>query len=143
TLPPPRQSARHGSGRAVRLRARDGPGRRARRSPLQLLWFRRPEREPGLRPMSASRRVVVTGMGSVSAGGIGGTAAGAPRSLGAAASPIRPVRAFDTAGWPSRLGAEVDDAALEGLLDPAAARRLSRICRLTVAACRLAVEDSG
>ena len=92
--------------------------------------------------MSASRRVVVTGMGSVSAGGIGGTAVVA-QILADAASPIRPVRAFETAGWASRLGAEVDDAALEGLLDPAAARRLSRICRLTVVACRLAVEDSG
>ena len=92
--------------------------------------------------MSASRRVVVTGMGSVSAGGIGGTAVVA-QILAGATSPIRPVRAFETAGWPSRLGAEVDDAALEGLLDPGAARRLSRICRLTVVASRLAVEDSG
>ncbi|PYM70051.1 MAG: beta-ACP synthase, partial [Candidatus Rokuibacteriota bacterium] len=88
--------------------------------------------------MSASRRVVVTGVGSVSAGGIGGTAVVA-QILAGATSPIRPVRAFETAGWPSRLGAEVDDAALEGLLDPGAARRLSRICRLTVVASRLAV----
>ena len=50
--------------------------------------------------MSASRRVVVTGMGSVSAGGIGGTAVVA-QILAGATSPIRPVRAFETAGWPT------------------------------------------
>ncbi len=93
--------------------------------------------------MRAPRRVVITGMGSVSAGGIGGTASVARVLAATSASSIGPVRAFDTTGWPSRLGAEVDDVALEALLDPAAARRLSRICRLTVAACRLAVEDSG
>jgi len=92
--------------------------------------------------MTGPRRVVITGMGSVSVAGVGGAAAVAS-ALTRPASPIGQVRAFDTAGWGSRLGAEVDDVALEGLLDPDAARRLSRICRLTVAACRLAVEDSG
>jgi 3-oxoacyl-[acyl-carrier-protein] synthase II len=37
----------------------------------------------------------------------------------------------------------VDDGALASLIDADAARRLSRICRLAVAACRLAVEDAG
>ena len=43
----------------------------------------------------------------------------------------------------SGLAAEIDEARLAALVDPAEARRLSRICRLTVAACRFAVEDSG
>ncbi len=50
--------------------------------------------------------------------------------------------AFDTAGLPCRLGGEVDDAVLEPLIDRDAARRLSRISRLAVAAARLAVEEA-
>src|SRR5262249_31330356 len=37
----------------------------------------------------------------------------------------------------------VDDGVLASLVDEGEARRLSRICRLTMAACRLAVEDAG
>jgi 3-oxoacyl-[acyl-carrier-protein] synthase II len=91
--------------------------------------------------MTIVRRVVVTGMGMVSAAGAGGTPAVA-QALARAEPALRPVRAFDTAGLPCRLAGEVDDAALEALIDRDAARRLSRICRLTVAACRLAVEDA-
>jgi hypothetical protein len=91
--------------------------------------------------MSASRRVVVTGMGTVSAAGIGG--ADTVRALLARReSALRPLRAFDTDGLPGHLAGEVDDDALDALFDRDAARRLSRICRFTVAACRLAVEDA-
>ena len=91
--------------------------------------------------MSASRRVVVTGMGTVSAVGIGGR--DVVRGLLARRdSALRPLRSFDTAPLPSHLAGEVDDEALDALFDRDAARRLSRICRLTVAACRLAVEDA-
>jgi len=90
--------------------------------------------------MRAPRRVVVTGMGMVSAAGAGGAAAIAD-ALARPATGIAPVRAFETNGWPSVLGAEVDDAVMEALIDRDAARRLSRICRFTVAACRLAMED--
>ena len=91
--------------------------------------------------MSASRRVVVTGMGTVSAAGIGG--ADTVRALLARReSALRPLRAFDTGGLPGHLAGEVDDDALDALFDRDAARRLSRICRFTVAACRLAVEDA-
>ncbi len=90
--------------------------------------------------MSAARRVVVTGMGMVSAAGAGGAAVVAD-ALERPAAGIAPVRAFETTGWPSVLGAEVDDPVLEPLIDRDAARRLSRICRFAVAACRLAMED--
>jgi 3-oxoacyl-[acyl-carrier-protein] synthase II len=93
--------------------------------------------------MSAEpRRVVVTGVGTVNALGAGGTAALAV-ALSGDRSGIAPIRAFPTDGLPSRLGAEVDAAALAGRLDPEAARRMSRICQLAVAACRLAVEDGA
>jgi 3-oxoacyl-(acyl-carrier-protein) synthase len=91
--------------------------------------------------MSAPRRVVVTGMGTVSAAGIGGR--DVVRGLLARSdSALRPLRSFDTAALPSHLAGEVDDEALHALFDRDAVRRLSRICRLTVAACRLAVEDA-
>ena len=91
--------------------------------------------------MSPARRVVVTGMGMVSAAGAGGAAAVAD-ALARPMAGIAPIRGFDTAGLPSVLGAEVDDVLLETLIDRDAARRLSRICRFSVAACRLAMEDA-
>ena len=92
--------------------------------------------------MSARRRVVITGIGSVSAAGCGGLAVVAD-VLARRAQTIAPVKAFALDGCGSRLAAEVDDARLMTLLDPDAVRRLSRICRMAVAACRLAVEDAG
>jgi 3-oxoacyl-[acyl-carrier-protein] synthase II len=91
--------------------------------------------------MSPARRVVVTGMGMVSAAGTGGTRT-VSEMLARGDCGIRPVRSFDTTALPCHLAGEVDDATLETLIDRDAARRLSRICRLTVAACRLAVEDA-
>jgi 3-oxoacyl-[acyl-carrier-protein] synthase II len=86
--------------------------------------------------------VVVTGIGTVNALGAGGRAALAA-ALDSGRSAVGPLRAFDT-GAPGRwLAAEVDDAAVTHLLDPDAARRLSRLCRLGVAACRLAVADAA
>lgn len=92
--------------------------------------------------MNARRRVVITGMGSISAAGCGGSAAVAD-ALARRTPAIAPLTAFALDGCGSRLAAEVDDARLMSLLDPEAVRRLSRICRMAVAACRLAVEDAG
>jgi len=57
-------------------------------------------------------------------------------------SAIGPVRAFDTAAMSSRLAAEVDETTVASLVDRDAARRLSRICRLALGACLLAVKDA-
>jgi 3-oxoacyl-[acyl-carrier-protein] synthase II len=92
--------------------------------------------------MDARGRVVVTGMGSVNAATAGGTAAVAG-ALALGRSPIAPVRAFPVEGLASRLAAEVDEHTLAALIDRDEARRLSRICRLTVAAVELAVRDAG
>jgi len=91
--------------------------------------------------MSARRRVVVTGMGSVSAAGAGGTDAVAA-ALERRAPTIAPLKAFMPVGSSSQLAAEVDDGVLMHLLDAADVRRLSRICRMAVAACGLAVADA-
>jgi Beta-ketoacyl synthase, N-terminal domain len=88
------------------------------------------------------RRVAVTGLGTVNASTAGGREALAG-ALALGRSAIAPVRAFDTADCASRLAAEVDEATLASLIDRDAARRLSRICRLALAACVLAVRDAG
>src|SRR5262245_55098218 len=86
----------------------------------------------------ADRRVVVTGVGTINASTAGGRDA-----LALNRSAIGPVRGFDAAAFTSRLAAEVDDATLASLIDRDAARRLSRICRLALGACVLAVRDAG
>src|SRR4029077_16887254 len=53
------------------------------------------------------------------------------------------VRAPRGPGWASRPAAEVDEATVASLVDRDAARRLSRICRLALGACLLAVRDAG
>jgi 3-oxoacyl-[acyl-carrier-protein] synthase II len=88
------------------------------------------------------RRVVVTGVGTINASTAGGRDALAG-ALALNRSGIGPVRGFDVATFTSRLAAEVDDATLASLIDRDAARRLSRICRLALAACVLAVRDAG
>jgi 3-oxoacyl-[acyl-carrier-protein] synthase II len=91
--------------------------------------------------VTAPRRVVVTGLGTVNASTAGGRDALAG-ALALGRSSIGPVRAFDTAAMSSRLAAEVDEATLASLVDRDAARRLSRICRLALGACVLAVRDA-
>ncbi|MEX2222319.1 MAG: beta-ketoacyl synthase N-terminal-like domain-containing protein [Candidatus Rokuibacteriota bacterium] len=89
-----------------------------------------------------ARRVVVTGLGTVNASTTGGRDALAG-ALALGRSAIGPVRAFGAADLSSRLAAEVDEATLAALVDRDAARRLSRICRLALGACLLAVRDAG
>jgi 3-oxoacyl-[acyl-carrier-protein] synthase II len=92
--------------------------------------------------MTGRRRVAITGLGSVSAAGCGGSAALAA-ALARSAETIAPLKAFTVPDCASRLAAEVDDDELMTLLDADTVRRLSRICRMAVAACRLAATEAG
>jgi len=92
--------------------------------------------------MRSGRRVVITGMGSISAAGAGGAAAVAA-ALARWPATIAPLKAFALDGCASRLAAEVEEAGFMALLDPDSVRRLSRICRMTVAACRVAADEAG
>jgi 3-oxoacyl-[acyl-carrier-protein] synthase II len=95
----------------------------------------RPESGRGAPP-----RIVVTGVGSVSALGAGGGAAvGAALAQGLPG--IRPVQAFSLDGCASRLGGEVGD--LSGHLLEGEARRLARASQLALVAARLALADAG
>ena len=91
---------------------------------------------------SQKHRVVLTGVGSLSALGAGGFGA-LGQALEAGRPAIGAVRAFPVDGFGSRLAGEVPDGALGDLVGRDEGRRLSRICRLAVAACRLALRDAG
>jgi 3-oxoacyl-(acyl-carrier-protein) synthase len=88
----------------------------------------------------ADRRVVVSGMGTLNASTVGGR--DAVVAALAAPSAIAPVRAFDAADLTSHLAAEVPDDTVAALVNGDAVRRLSRICRLALGACLLAVHDA-
>ena len=92
--------------------------------------------------MTDGRRVVITGMGTVNASTAGGTEAVAG-ALALGRSAIGPISAFSLEGGPSRLAARIEDGSLTPLIGGDHARRLSRVCQLTVAACQLAVRDAG
>jgi 3-oxoacyl-[acyl-carrier-protein] synthase II len=81
-------------------------------------------------------------MGTVNALTAGGRDAVAG-ALALGRSAIGPATGFSVSDLPSRLAAQVEPGVLASLVDRDAARRLSRICRLTVAACELAVKDAG
>jgi 3-oxoacyl-[acyl-carrier-protein] synthase II len=93
------------------------------------------ERRRGIRP-----RIVVTGIGSVSALGAGSGAAVAD-FLSRGCSGIGPIGAFPTDGCSSRLGAEVGD--LTAQLAEGETRRLARASQLAVVAARLALTDAN
>src|SRR5437667_12370286 len=76
--------------------------------------------------MAIRRRVVITGLGAVTAVAGGG----------------RDVLARALADGTARDGERVDRT-LAQLVDPTEARRLSRVSQLTLAAARLAREDAG
>jgi 3-oxoacyl-[acyl-carrier-protein] synthase II len=91
-----------------------------------------------------SPRVVLTGAGSLSALGLADAVALGEALAGGGRPALGAVRAFAVEGSGSRLAGELPEGALEGdLVDRDEARRLSRISRMTVAACRLALRDAG
>ena len=95
---------------------------------------------PAERERGAPPRVVVTGIGSVSALGFhdgARLAAALERSMPA----LAPIQGFPTDDCRSRLGGEVGD--LGGHLLDGEARRLSRASQLAVVAARIALADAG
>jgi 3-oxoacyl-[acyl-carrier-protein] synthase II len=92
-----------------------------------------PERPP-------LRRVAITGLGPVTAAGIGVDRFW--EGLRAERSPIRRVTRFDATPWRSRLAAEVNDFQPEYHMDARQARRLDRFTQFSIAATRLALDDA-
>ena len=91
----------------------------------------------------ANRRVVLTGLGTVNP--LGHCVQEFWTDLLACKSGIRPIGRFDTTGFASRIGGEVQDWATIpcDLIDPREAKRMDRFAQFAVAAAIEAVNDSG
>ncbi len=91
--------------------------------------------------MSEQRRVVVTGIGAITPIGLAreGTWAGLRRQRSA----VRSIDRFDPAPFRSRNAAQVDDFTATDFLERKRARRMDRFGHFSVAAARLALDDSG
>lgn len=90
---------------------------------------------------SAPRRVAITGLGPITAAGIGTDALW--HGLRRECSPIRRIRSFDASPWSSRIAAEIDDFDPTLYIEPRTARRLDRFSQFAIAAARLALDDAG
>ncbi len=88
-----------------------------------------------------SRRVVITGIGLVTA--LGSTREESWRRMVAGECGVRPVTVFDTEGYRSRMAGEVDMDAVDAALPSLRLRRLSRGDRIGIRAAIEAVEDAG
>src|SRR5262245_49320849 len=86
------------------------------------------------------RRILVTGLGCVSP--LGADAAASFEAAVAGRSGIRPLRGFDTTGFPVRFGGEVPGELDLGGVPPKEARRLDRVILFAVAAAREAAADA-
>ncbi len=85
-------------------------------------------------------RVAVTGLGPITAVGIGVTRF--YDGLRQERSPVRRITRFDASPWRSRMAAEVDDFDPANYMDSKVARRYDRFAQFAVASARLALADS-
>ena len=88
-----------------------------------------------------TRRVVITGIGAVTPIGTG--AEGLWAGVLADRSAVQTIDRFDPSPFPSRIAAQVNDFDPAAHLDARRARRLDRFSAMSVAAARMALEDSG
>jgi len=101
-----------------------------------------PPAQPGLAfETDPARRVVVTGMGAITA--VGGDVPGFWESLLAGRSGVRALTRFDAAAYPSRIAAEIPDFDPTVYIDRKEVRRMSRPSQLIVAAATQALADAG
>jgi 3-oxoacyl-[acyl-carrier-protein] synthase II len=88
-----------------------------------------------------TRRVVITGMGTVNA--LSSDLHAFWRALCAGKSGVGPIEQFDTKDFRVHFGGEVKGFSPEDLIEPKAARRLDRFAQFAVVAAIAAVKDSG
>lgn len=91
----------------------------------------------------AGRRVVLTGLGTVNP--LGHSVEAFWTALMDGTPGIRPIQRFDTEGFASRIGGEVQDwkAPPEDLVDPRESKRMDRFVQFALTAAIEAVHDSG
>lgn len=91
--------------------------------------------------LGRKRSVVVTGLGPVTAAGLGVSELRA--GLRSGRSPVRTVTRFDPSPFRSRMAAEILDFEPSDFMDPATVKRTDRFVQFAMAAARLALEDAG
>jgi 3-oxoacyl-[acyl-carrier-protein] synthase II len=89
----------------------------------------------------SERRVWITGLGMITAIGIGVDATRA--GLRAGRSPVRRIDRFDPSAFRSQVAAQVDDFDPLGYMDPKTARQLDRFSQFGLVAGQLALADAG
>ncbi len=87
------------------------------------------------------RRAVITGMGLVTPCGVG--LENAWSAIVGGKSGIGPITQFDAASYDTRFAGEVDDFDPKDWMDPKEARRNDRFIQFAIAACDMAVQQSG
>ncbi|MBC2875744.1 MULTISPECIES: beta-ketoacyl-[acyl-carrier-protein] synthase family protein [Streptomyces] len=87
------------------------------------------------------RRVVITGLGPVSAIGIGAAAYG--EALRRGASGVSPIAGFDSSGFPYYMAGEVHDFRPEDMVRRLSVEEWGRTSLFAASAARLAVADAG
>ena len=90
--------------------------------------------------MPEPRRVVITGVGAVTPIGLG--AEGLWTGLRGRRSAVRCITRFDPTVFKSRIAGEVDDFVASDHIEERRVRRLDRYSQFTIAATRMALEDS-
>ena len=93
------------------------------------------------RQMDNARRVVITGIGMVTPIGVGKEEFS--RRLFAGGSAIDTIKSFDTAAFPSHLGAEVTNFTPRDFISVKNLRRMDKIALMTAASARMALDDAG
>ncbi|HEV2474706.1 MAG TPA: beta-ketoacyl-ACP synthase II, partial [Chthonomonadales bacterium] len=88
-----------------------------------------------------SRRVVITGIGAVTA--LGANVDELWKACVAGCTAIAPITRFDTSGFATRFAGEIREWDPSPWMDRKEARRMDRFIQFAVAAARMAVDDSG
>lgn len=86
------------------------------------------------------RRVVITGVGSVSA--LGRTVSSLWKACLSGCSGVTHITGFDTSGYATRIAAEIKEWTAEPYMDKKEARRMDKFIQYAVASATMAVQDS-
>jgi len=90
---------------------------------------------------SATRRVVITGIGALTP--IGSGREGLWEGLRRCESAVRVIDRFDPSPFRTRIGAQIDDFDPADYMDRGRLRRMDRYAQFSVAASRMALDDAG
>jgi 3-oxoacyl-[acyl-carrier-protein] synthase II len=93
------------------------------------------------KPENQRRRVVITGLGVIASNGIGKEAFW--NALKEGISGIKRITRFDASSYPSQIAGEVHGFDPLDYMSPKSAKRMDRFAQFSVAAAKMAKEDSG